>query len=280
MSWLEALTKELVIPEGSGYSLASDSERTLCATLTSSDRPVPDNRSWYVDNDFVGITPLCDPDEPDVDVVAVTGLGGHAMGSYRSTDGTCIWLRDFAPVDVPNARFLTYGYKTAVGDSDSKQGIQELARIFLDTLVKFRRRTQTSNRPLYFVGHSLGGIVTKAALVISSKATDREHRHLHDVILATGGLILLGVPNLGLRHTQFMTVVQGQPNDRLVRDLLTGADGEPSQYLNHLTEDFALLCRRQQSSWSIISYHETMHSAIITAGLYVHHLYIPDTNDE
>jgi hypothetical protein len=80
--WLLAQTKELAIAEGQGFSLAADSERTLCATLTSHKRPTPSNRSWRVDGDFIGFTPLCDPEDANVDIIAVTGLGGHAMGSF------------------------------------------------------------------------------------------------------------------------------------------------------------------------------------------------------
>ncbi|KAK6429614.1 hypothetical protein LTR95_014236, partial [Oleoguttula sp. CCFEE 5521] len=114
--WLQGQVKELVISEGQGFSLAADSERTLCATLTSHERPTPPDRGWRVDKDFIGFTPLSDPDNANVDIIAVTGLGGHALGSFRSADGTLVWLRDFAPQDIPQARFITYGYNTNIID--------------------------------------------------------------------------------------------------------------------------------------------------------------------
>ncbi|EME39012.1 hypothetical protein DOTSEDRAFT_116503, partial [Dothistroma septosporum NZE10] len=61
-----------------------------------------------------GFTPLSDPEDGNVDIVVVTGLGGHALGSFRSADGTKVWPRDFAPNEIPRARFVTYGYDTAV----------------------------------------------------------------------------------------------------------------------------------------------------------------------
>ena len=121
--WLQEQVKELAIPEGQGFSLAADGERTLCATLTSRERPTPSNRSWRVDKDFIGFTPLSDPNDANVDIIAVTGLGGHALGSFRSADGLSVWLRDFAPEDVPRARFITYGYDTAVVASNNNQGV-------------------------------------------------------------------------------------------------------------------------------------------------------------
>jgi hypothetical protein len=265
--WLQEQVKELDISEGQGFSLAADSERTLCATLTSRERPKPSNRSWHVDKDFIGFTPLSDPDEANVDIVAVTGLGGHALGSFRSADGLSVWLRDFAPVDIPRARFVTYGYDTAVVASNSNQGIHELAHTLLDALTEFRRSTQTQQLSLLFVCHSLGGVVLKEALVMSSKATEPKQKEWLDVMKVTYGLVFMGVPNLGLRHTQLETVVRGQANEAFIRDLLVKSDGEASQFLKHLTRDFADLDRRRSLPFDIISYYETVSSPTIVASM-------------
>ena len=264
-TWLREQAKALGRPAGQGFSLAADSERTLCATLVSREFPTPPNLSWCVDKDFIGFTPLSDPEDANVDIVVVTGLGGHALGSFRSRDGMSVWLRDFAPEDVPRARFVTYGYDTAVINSDSNQGIHELASTLLDGLVGFRRDTQTRQRPLCFVCHSLGGVVLKEALVISSNAKDPEHIDHHEVMLGTSGLVLMGVPNLGLNHDQLRTVVDGKPNDNFVTDLITRTDGEPSQYLTRLTQDFARLCGSQQQPWRIVSYYERLRSPTLSA---------------
>lgn len=37
-----------------------------------------------MDETFIGFTPLSDPDDANVDIVAVTGQDGHALGSFRS----------------------------------------------------------------------------------------------------------------------------------------------------------------------------------------------------
>jgi hypothetical protein len=265
--WLLSQTKELAISEGQGFGLAADGERTLCATLTSRERPIPSNRRWRVDKDFIGFTPLSDPDDANVDIVAVTGLGGHALGSFRSADGLSVWLRDFAPEDIPRARFITYGYDTAVVASDNNQGVHELARTLLDGLVIFRQRTQTQQRPLLFVCHSLGGVVLKEALVMSSKATDAKHKKLLEVMTVTYGLVFMGVPNLGLRHEQLQTVVKGRPNEGFVRDLLVRSDGETSQFLSYLTSEFSDLDRRRSLPFEIVSYYETVSSPTVVVSV-------------
>jgi hypothetical protein len=265
--WLLAQTKELELSEGRGFSLAADSERTLCATLTSHERPTPSNRSWHVDKDFIGFTPLSDPDDANVDIVAVTGLGGHALGSFRSTGGMSVWLRDFAPQDVPRARFVTYGYDTGVIASDNNQGVHELAHTLLDGLAIFRQRTQTQQRPLLFVCHSLGGVVLKEALVMSSKATDVKHKKLLEVTTVTYGFVFMGVPNLGLKHDQLETVVKGRRNEGFVRDLLVRSDGEASQFLSHLTREFSDLDRRRSLPFEIVSYYETKSSPTVVVSV-------------
>jgi hypothetical protein len=263
--WLRGQVKELGIPENQGFSLAADSERTLCATLTSRGEPTPPEAYWRADKDFIGFTPLSDPDDANVDVVTITGLGGHALGSFQSKDGASVWLRDFAPKDIPQARFITYGHDTAAIKSDSDQGIRELAHTLLDRLAIFRRRTNTQQRPICFVCHSLGGIVLKEALVISNKATGLMHRELHEVMRNTHGLVLIGVPNLGLRYEQLWTILGGETNESLVRELLVRSDGEPSQFLNVLTKEFSDIAIDRQAPFEITSYYETLRSPTIVS---------------
>ena len=54
-------------------------------------------------------------------VIALSGLGGHAFGSFKERDGTYMWLRDSLPYDLiledggrPMARVITFGYESAV----------------------------------------------------------------------------------------------------------------------------------------------------------------------
>jgi hypothetical protein len=276
--WLQEQVNELDLSEGTGFSLAADGERTLCATVTSRQQPVPPKRSWLVDNNFIGFTPLCDPKNAEVDIVAVTGLGGHALGSFRSTSGATVWLRDFAPQDVPQARFITYGYDTAVVASENNQGVDGLARTMLDRLATFRQRTQTRKRPLLFVCHSLGGVVLKEALVKSSQAVAAKHKKLLEVMTVTYGLVFMGVPNLGLKHSQLETVVKGRRNEGFVRDLLVRSDGEASQFLDHLTAEFSRLDKRRRLPFDIVSYYETVTSPTVVVSVFSNAMTQPACN--
>ncbi|KAI6623871.1 hypothetical protein MCOR14_009448 [Pyricularia oryzae] len=88
---------------------------------------------------FYGITPLYDgKDDADVDVIAVPGLGSHALGSWKSPNSDDVWLRDFLAEDVPKIRVLLYGYDTTLANSQVKQSIEDLAATFLEQVIAFR----------------------------------------------------------------------------------------------------------------------------------------------
>jgi hypothetical protein len=74
-------------------------------------------------------------------IIAVTGLAGHAIGSWSL--GSRLWLRDFLPEDVPTARILTYGYDSRLsGPSLASSTLQDLADEFMTNLLAMRDRTK------------------------------------------------------------------------------------------------------------------------------------------
>jgi hypothetical protein len=59
-------------------------------------------------------------------VIAISGLGGHAFGSFKERHESFMWLRDALPLDVPGARILIYGYDTRLVRSSSFQNLMDL----------------------------------------------------------------------------------------------------------------------------------------------------------
>ena len=49
-----------------------------------------------------------------------------------------MWLRDFLPESIPNARILTYGYDTKLPGSQSDVSILELSRKLLESIKTIR----------------------------------------------------------------------------------------------------------------------------------------------
>lgn len=78
-------------------------------------------------------------------IIAVTGLAGHAFGSWKSKGRPEMWLRDFLPESIPNARILTYGYDTKLPGSQSEASILELSRRLLESIKTTRDPTKVRN---------------------------------------------------------------------------------------------------------------------------------------
>lgn len=118
-------------------------------------------RQLHLDAHFEGFTPLhtTADDECKIDVVAISGLNGHAFGSFKQTGRMRMWLRDDLPSDFPQARVFIYGYDTSP-EQHAFQNILDIADTFRKTLATLREAHR--ERPLVFIAHSLGGIVVKA----------------------------------------------------------------------------------------------------------------------
>lgn len=93
-------------------------------------------------------------------VVAIHGLGGDAYRTWTH-ENKKLWLQDFLPSQVPEARILSYGYDSTVAFSKSSAGIDDFSRDFLYRLKTVRNSTQENARPIFFICHSLGGILFK-----------------------------------------------------------------------------------------------------------------------
>ena len=82
-------------------------------------------------------------------VIAITGLGGHAFGSWRSRIpieypiDRPMWLRDFLPKEFPNARIMTYGYDSSLRQSNGAN-ITDYRRGFIQCLQNCRRQCPVS----------------------------------------------------------------------------------------------------------------------------------------
>ena len=91
-------------------------------------------------------------------IVAVHGLSGDWERTWTDEDGQ-LWLRDFLPSQLPNARIMSYGYNSETVFSKAITDIDDEAAMLLDWLDGERQSEKI--RPIIFVSHNLGGIVVK-----------------------------------------------------------------------------------------------------------------------
>ncbi|KAK5987003.1 Nephrocystin-3-like protein [Cladobotryum mycophilum] len=186
--------------------------------------------------DFLGITTLFAPPWRTTNIIALSGLGGHAFGSFKERGGSHMWLRDSLPYDLtsetsskPMARVMIYGHESTVANSQSMQNLEDLATGFhasLNTLAN-----AATMRPIILIGHSLGGLIIKQALISLSRSEIEGDKKL---IRAIYGVVFFGTPHDGMDISSLIPMAGDGPN----RFLLESLNRINSQILGIQQRDF------------------------------------------
>lgn len=128
-----------------------------------------DSESLVADINFLGMTTLASPKVAEVTVeyatslflyffffffflsitdqcsiIAVTGLAGHAFGSWKERNGEFMWLRDALPSALPTARIMTYGYGSKLQGSTSDSSFRSYAASLLAQVESARKRPKVA----------------------------------------------------------------------------------------------------------------------------------------
>ncbi len=128
-----------------------------------------------------------DPHHPDVDFVAVHGVGGHPVKSFTDAETGCCWLRDLLPSNSPHCRVFSYGY-SADFPAKASTSIFDHARSLCWTLI----REQGTIRRRIFICHNLGGLLVKCVLIEAQR-----NPQFNYVYKSTSGIVFLGTPHRG-----------------------------------------------------------------------------------
>lgn len=216
--------------------LSDRSKKQWVVPLPQSDGVDDDERisrkPLVFDTHFVGFTPLqhTEQDNCRIDIIALSGLGGHAFGSFKERDGRFMWLRDALPLDLPTARILIYGYDTQTIGSNSFQNLDDLGRALQADIGAMRVQEPNHQRPLLFLGHSLGGLVIKQAV---TSMRDDGNEHDTPTLDSIFAFLFFGVPHSGMATESLVSLVKNQPNRALLESL-----GKNSALLSRLQKDF------------------------------------------
>ena len=77
-------------------------------------------------------------------IIAITGLDGHAYGSWRGKGNLGrMWLRDFLSRDLPHCRTMIYGYNSKLS-SHGIDTIMDYGRELMEEIKKIRNETDVS----------------------------------------------------------------------------------------------------------------------------------------
>ena len=167
--------------------------------------------------------------------------------SQRELFRTIFWPQDLLPIEFPQARILTWGYDVQVEQllsSVSKASLFHHAESLLSDLANLRNTTSDKSRPIFFIAHSLGGIVVKDALNLSCQ----EGTFLSEILPATRGVVFLGTPHHGTKFASLgkiacqLTQAFGQkPNTQILRSLETN-----SETLERISRSFGRILATEQ----------------------------------
>lgn len=212
-------------------SLASGDKQDQPATLT-------------IDDHFDGVTVLYSPRPEchDFDILAVPGLGSHAFGSFMHKEDGHMWLSDSLPEDASTFRVMIYGYRSPLPNNNSFGGIDDLASPLRSALGRISRQAR---KPILLLGHSLGGLLIKQALIRVSESKDDR-----DLLGFVVGWLFFGVPNDGMDIESLITIVRDQPNRSLVESLRW----ENSDFLRTQKDSFSTLISQHQ--FEMFCFHE------------------------
>ncbi|CAI7635986.1 unnamed protein product [Penicillium viridicatum] len=192
-----------------------------------------------------------------VDIVFVHGLNpsgrnDHAFQTWTHSNGT-FWPRDFLAEDIPYSRVFVYGYNSNITHPQtmSTASIKDHANTLLN-LLDMERGPQTSSVPpkVIFIGHSLGGLVIKQALLNA-----KEDPKYTSIRSATSGLVFFGTPHRGAKAVEL-----GKIAARVARFVSKGhANNDLLDCLEHnslFTRQMTDRFRHQLEDYRVVSFIE------------------------
>ncbi|KAK8140622.1 hypothetical protein G3M48_003253, partial [Beauveria asiatica] len=127
-------------------------------------------------------------------------------------------------------RILCWGYdaNTHAADRVSWKYLYNHATSLVSDLCRKRKLTNSTDRPIIFVAHSLGGLVLKSALIHSDAARQGANPEHRSIKLSTYGILFMGTPHQGGNGVQLGRVLAN------VASLVMAAD---DRLLKHLERD-------------------------------------------
>jgi len=177
-------------------------------------------------------------------IVAVHGLDEDHITAWTDPVSKVLWLRDLIPRYIPSARILTYGYDSDVSSassSGSSERFLQHAQTLVAELDADRLLENTTERPIIFICHGIGGILVKNALAYSSSMVAKDVAHLYGIFVSTYGILFMGTPHDGVEQMSWSVMArntEGHPS------ALLEAIAKGSETLQSINDQFAPLVKR------------------------------------
>ncbi|RPA81611.1 alpha/beta-hydrolase, partial [Ascobolus immersus RN42] len=126
-------------------------------------------------------------------IIAVHGLNGHPENTWRHNDGH-FWLTESLVDSLKphSVSIWTYGYDASRFFRKSSSTVRIIAETFLRFLSG--RANFLTSKTIIFIGHSLGGLVIKKAILLAKNNYKDRYPDLYPSIY---GAVFLGTPHQG-----------------------------------------------------------------------------------
>ncbi|PMD14608.1 hypothetical protein NA56DRAFT_610010 [Hyaloscypha hepaticicola] len=212
--------------------------------------------------DNFGLKMVFEEKNSTIDVIAVHGMGGPCEKSWIADNGI-FWLHDLLPTTLPGVRIFSYGYHVEAHAQrsihNSRQLIDDHALDLLNALVTERRNTKTSQRPIIFVTHCLGGIIVKQVLISSNAAIPACFREHESIKLSTVGVVFLGTPQRSINGASLAELVINMGSTYLNKNApILGNLFEDSEWLQQQCDQYLPIC----GDFDNICFYETVPTPI------------------
>ncbi|KAF2745974.1 hypothetical protein M011DRAFT_405378, partial [Sporormia fimetaria CBS 119925] len=185
-------------------------------------------------------------------IVFVHGLTGNRETTW-CYEKKLLWPRDLLHKEFPNVRVLTFGYDAEVIgflNMAGRNSVRDHGKSLAQDLAGRRTRTDSRDRPLIFVAHSLGGLVVEQSLLIGRGSSQL---HVKALLSSTIAIAFMGTPHLGSRKadwagplTQLSNLLR-KTNKEIVSMLRLG-----SEVRGNLQEEFHTMLedrRKNEGVW-------------------------------
>ncbi|OHE95305.1 hypothetical protein CORC01_09450 [Colletotrichum orchidophilum] len=204
----------------------------------------------------------------DVDIVFVPGLGASPEDSWKSETGFN-WAtgdgvskpssestskKEGLARDFPKARILLYQYESAwVGDLKVKTFMRDIAKSMLEGLQANRENIR--DRPIVFIGHSMGGLVIAKAVILAAETYRDIFPRLFECI---AGCAFFGTPFGGAQVAAVASMLGyvgeqlGYTKSSALVKMMTPGD----ESLNELRGDFLRLALKLSPAVQLFCFYE------------------------
>lgn len=180
--------------------------------------------------------------EPLIDVVFVHGLSGDPITTWENGDKEGFWP-SWIHTDIGNVNVYTLGYPTSVVKNLTTKEMDVFERAA--SSLEYLASSGFGVRPIAFIAHSLGGLLTK---VILRKAQDSTNADYKRIATATRLCVFIATPHTGASIANVVSLLK-------ISSTSLKLLGDESGYLKDLKSHYQNFADNK-SDLETVSYYE------------------------